>query len=42
LPLGNLRRFYEMAPGLGAALGTSVIAAAALGALWLYSSWVEG
>lgn len=37
-----LRRFLELAPGLGASLGISVISAAALAALWLYSSWAEG
>jgi hypothetical protein len=43
LPVGAaFRRFLDLAPGLGASLGISVISAAALGVLWLYSSWVEG
>ena len=41
LPLADVGRFFRLAPGLGA-LGTTVLAAAALATLWLYSSWVEG
>lgn len=43
LPVGAaLQRLLHLSPGLGSSLAISAISAAALAALWLYSSWAEG